>query len=810
MRGQVTEVFKIYDSRDKQLLIPVYQRNYDWKPRHCAQLIVDLKSLVGTGKKHFFGAVVGQPEGSWRWVVIDGQQRLTTVSLIMLALSDLIATEELECVEVGLGEKIKNNFLLTDRNSAETRFRLKPVKDDSEAYRRLFGPESEFIESSNVTANYRYFIKELPQMGCSADEIWDAVCRLEVMHLDLEKDDHPQRIFESLNSTGLALSEADKVRNLVLMSMDSKTQNRIYEDYWNRIEKNVEFETDTFLRWYLVTKTSKTPRINNVYEAFKVFSNRSERQGEGLLEEIRDYSVHYNQLRSAHTGSRQVDARLRRLNLLKQDVVLPLFMPLLAEYRIGTVTEKDLTASIRIVESYLFRRFICEIPTNSLNNLFATLYKDVRKLRTGNTTFAETLAYSLERRTGSGLFPGDEQFRDAFATKNLYKVQTDRRRYIFECLENLNSNDTRDIANALERGDISVEHIMPQTLSEFWNQSLGEESETIHQTWLHRIGNLTVTGYNSMYSNSPFEFKQQTENGFRDSPYRLNKFLRDIDKWGEPELTRRSHEITDDAISYWEYPETSFIPPTVQLPVEPLGTDTDFTNRAIAAFEYEDNKITVRTWLDFLLQIFRILIVMNREKVFEFASTSDWFVVGERSAEAKYGLREIVPGLHLIAQTSTSSKTAMLRRVFDHLHLDPEELIITLGRADEKVENRIEVPFENSPYGELIKFLQPLESLVGLNSTLEDTSDLRAEFRVVIESFKIDSFLSVLGQKPAKFAADPVKMNHATAEQVIALCSSKVFEEERLDPEAVADAISDGTLATWIRALAKSTEVPSR
>lgn len=797
MRGQVTEVFKIYDSRDKQLIIPVYQRNYDWKARHCAQLLSDLVDLAKTDRKHFFGAVVGRPEGSWHWVVIDGQQRLTTVSLLMLALANLASSGAMESSDSGLGMRIKRNYLLTDVDTQETTFRLKPVKDDSDAYQRLFGSESEYIESSNVTANYRYFLNELPGTGLSAEELWDAICRLEVMHLDLEPDDDPQRIFESLNSTGLALSEADKVRNLVLMGLLAKEQNRVYEDYWNRIEKNVDFETDTFLRWYLVTKTSKTPRINQVYDVFKSFAEDSGLGSEKLLEEVREYSDHYRRLRTAATGAKAVDARLRRLNLLKQDVVLPLFMPLLAEYRAGTITERDLAASIRIVESYLFRRFICELPTNALNKVFATLYKDVRKLRTSSATFAEVLAYSLERRTGSGLFPNDEQFRDDFATRNLYKVQADRRRYIFECLENLDSNDTRDISNALERGDLSVEHIMPQTLNDGWKEHLGFESESIHQTWVHRIGNLTITGYNSVYSNSSFQNKKNMESGFSVSPYRLNAGVKSADSWGVEELTLRSNLLTNDAVGYWEYPEITFVPPAVQLPVEPMGTDTDFTNRAIAAFEFEDTKATVRSWQDFLVQVLQLLVLMDRDKVFSFARSSDWFQEEEKPTLESFGVREIVPGLHVISRTSTSAKVALLRRVFTHLRLDPDDIVLTIRKGEGSVE-KVEDELDESPYTVLTKFIALLTPLAGLNSSLEDTVEIRNEIRIAIDSFAIRDFKSILGQTPVAFVSNEEKMKGATPEQIVALCAAKSFAEEQLDPFALHSAIVDGTLVAWL------------
>ncbi|MCQ9388537.1 DUF262 domain-containing protein [Brevibacterium sp. 50QC2O2] len=595
MRGQVTEVYKIYDSRDKELVIPVYQRNYDWKIDNCRQLLDDLAELIATGRrKHFFGAVVGKPDSSWEWVVIDGQQRLTTVSLLMLALSRLVDDGAIEAPDPGLGERLRRNYLLKDQATGDTRFKLKPVKNDARAYRRLFGPESEFIERSNVTANYRYFLTELPKLGLDADQIWDAICRLEVMHLDLEPEDDPQRIFESLNSTGLALSEADKIRNLVLMGLSAKDQEVVYEDFWNRIEVNVGYETDDFLRWYLTAKTSKTPRFDRVYESFKKFAADTGLRGAALLAEVRDYSDCYRRVRAADTGSKAADAKLRKLNILRQDVALPFFMPVIADFRAGALSEGEFVRVIDIIESYMFRRFACDIPTNGLNKVFATLYAELRRIQTPDSRFSDVLAYSLRRREGSGIFPDDQWFAEDFATHNLYKIRSERRQYMFECLENGDSNDVRDIAGRLAEGTLSVEHIMPQTLTEAWRAELGQDATEIHETWLHRIGNLTVTGYNSSYSNSPYEQKRTTENGFAHSPYRLNQEMKESPVWTVEQLRARSERLVREALAYWDYPQTSFVPPKPQLPVEPLGTDTEFTNRIAIRFEYQDATATVR------------------------------------------------------------------------------------------------------------------------------------------------------------------------------------------------------------------------
>ncbi|HCT14070.1 MAG TPA: hypothetical protein DIW82_04550, partial [Corynebacterium nuruki] len=281
LKGQPTEIWKIYNRANSTLEIPVYQRNYDWGIAQCARLFDDLEALAAADRekqpRHFFGAVVGKSEGSWKWVVIDGQQRLTTISLLILAIAHAVEAGDIEAGEdPDLARKLVDDFLLVDANPNNLKFKLKPVKNDAAAYQALFGPEDDFVASSNVTANYRYFRERLRKTSLTAGQVWDAVSRLEVMHLDLEAHDDPQRIFESLNSTGLNLSESDKIRNFVLMNQKLDEQNRLYEQRWNPIEENVDYRTDWFIRWYLTAKTNRTPKESDIFEAFKRFAARSE------------------------------------------------------------------------------------------------------------------------------------------------------------------------------------------------------------------------------------------------------------------------------------------------------------------------------------------------------------------------------------------------------------------------------------------------------------------------------------------------------------------------------------------------------
>ncbi|WP_202421819.1 DUF262 domain-containing protein [Gordonia sp. SID5947] len=790
----------MFDGNSKHLLIPVYQRNYDWKLKHCARLFDDLVDIVGQDREtHFFGAIVGHPEDSFTYVVIDGQQRLTTSSLLMLALVHSLEDGTVTSKDSNLAAKIRDSYLVLKDKHAAVKFKLKPVKNDNDAYSRLLRGDTP-IESSTVTANYRYFRERIAGGELGGDQIWNAIFRLQVMALDLEKQDDPQRIFESINSTGLELSEADKIRNVVLMHEQSHDQEDLYENYWNRIEKAVEYRTDWFIRFYLISKTGKTPRQDAVYEAFREYQSNSKASTRDILAEMRDYAEYSRELNTASTGIAAADKRLRRFNMVKHDVTLPLTMPLLGEVKAGTVSAEDFTQVMVILDSYLFRRFISGVLTSALNKIFATLYSEVHRLRGEGDRFSDVLAYSLRRRTASGRFPTDDEFKESFTTRNLYNIKGENRSYLFECLENNWSNDTHDIAKALESQSISIEHIMPQTLTPAWRNDLGDNAEDIHATWCNRIGNLTVTGYNSSYSNSTFSSKKKRDNGFDASPYRLNALLKSSDVWSVAQLEERTKALTAIALKYWPLPSTQFEPYVPPLPTMPMGDDESFTNRTVVSFEFGDTRKTVASWKDAFLDVIRILVDDRREEVFAYAAESNDLAVVDDSHEVSSSESLVIPGLTVMTATSTRSKLTVLRKMFDHLEIDTDDLVFTLRNTD-TVEPEDTV-VEPGPYAELTKFLPEVEGLSSASSTEEDTRPLRDEFTSAFAAFTVTNLQTALPGKNLPDLETEGFIGTATAEDVLAALSM-MFQVEGLMPQ-FHRLITSGIVARWLTVLASN------
>lgn len=798
MKGSIRRITELFDGNSKHLLIPVYQRNYDWKIKHCARMFDDLVNIVREDREtHFFGAIVGNPETSFTYVVIDGQQRLTTTSLLMLALVHALEAGEANSSDSDLASKIRDSYLVLKDAHDAVKFKLKPVKNDNDAYTRLLRDDNP-IESSTITANYRYFRDRIAAGELTGDETWEALFRLQVMALDLEKQDDPQRIFESINSTGLELSEADKIRNVVLMYQPSHEQEDLYENFWNRIEQAVDYRTDWFIRFYLVSKTGRTPRQDAVYEAFREYQKASRSGIREILSEMRDYAEHSRDLNSANTGIPDADRRLRRFNMIKHDVTLPLTMPLLGEVRAQTVSPADFTEVIKVLDSYIFRRFVCSVPTNSLNKTFATLYSEIHRLRREGDRFSDVLTYSLRRRSTSTRFPSDEEFSESFATRDLYKIKSENRNYLFECLENNDSNDTHDIASALESGSISVEHIMPQTLSTAWRADLGKEADAIHATWCNRIGNLTVTGYNSSYSNSTFQQKKKRDNGFDDSPYRLNSLLKNSDTWNATQLTERTRVLTSIAVEYWPLPTTSFEPYATPLPSVPMGDDESFTNRTVAAFEFGNIHRTVSSWKDALVEVIRTVLADHREEVFAYAADSHDFSVTDTSEGTSASESEVVPGLSVVTATSTRSKMTTLRKLFDHLDIDTDDLQFTLRNSELVEDGR--AADDEGPFSQLTMFIPELEQFHGSSATDSDTRRIRDELISVIKNFAIADPQSVLSDRNLPELESDVFIGSATSDEIIAALRL-LFQVEKVIPGQFHRLVTTGVISRWLNAL---------
>lgn len=681
----------------ERFLIPVYQRNYDWKWDNCVQLLNDIESLIGSERQsHFIGCIVsinGSTDGLTR-IIIDGQQRLTTVTLLFLAIYNLIETGEIQVDNRALRDKIFKSWLIIHYVSDYMDgIKLKPIHDDDLALKRLFKNDGDFITSSNITTNYNKFCDYLKKTKYSIRELVAAIEKLEIIDISLEEGkDDPQLIFESLNSTGLGLTEGDKIRNYILMGADPQKQQEFYEKYWRKIEKccqdNRGNGTSWFIRDYLTLKTGRLPSVNSVYIQFKQRFPDYKTHGEELLIDLLAYAKRYEYLLGITQKDKDLDLCVKRLNWMDRRVVRPFFLEVLKLYEEGVLSLGDVREIFQISETYLFRRSICKRSTAGLNQFFATLAREIVNLdRDGTDNYLEKYKYILLSRKGAALmFPSDKEFLDAFSQNDVYKILASKdRTYLFEKLETFGSNETIDVYEKLDDGEISLEHIMPQSLSSSWRNDLGENAQEIHETWLHRVANLTWTAYNQEYSNKEFRFKKTCEHGFLQSGFHLNKYVAQCEKWGEEELEERDLKLQELALKIWKRPETGYEPHVKDYETCTLANAADFSGVHAIRYKYKDVEYSVGNWKEVLVGVIRLLYGENPAPILQLMNTAEPLLSNRfmTSCEKKTWVDpwKIDSNIYFNTHSTTEKKIAILKRLFEIYGISEDELVFYLHDA---------------------------------------------------------------------------------------------------------------------------------
>ncbi len=680
MRGDAKPLVKMMQGAETRFVIPVYQRNYDWKREQCKRLFDDLEDVVHEGRpSHFFGSIVSKANMERR-VLIDGQQRVTTTFILLAALCKQVEDGAIVSEDPKRTARYVRTQWLIDEFDDVEKLKLKLVKGDQSAFARVVaGDSGKLVDGSNVTENYRYFLDRIAATDLTAEELRDAVKALEVIDISLEDGDNPQLIFESLNSTGLDLSAGDKIRNLILMDLPEKTQEEYYEKYWNPIEVNTEFDVSSFVRDYLAAVTRRTPTIKRVYQTFRDFS--AGRDMGKLLEELLRYSSVYKGIADGTVGSKRIDPVLRRLGLMDMGVMNPYLLSCLVAYEDGTVGEVDMAGALAAVETYLFRRWVVSVPTNALNKVFEQLHWEAMKGVAEGASYADAIKFVFLRREGSGRLPGDAEFRGGYEKTNFYNAGR-WRFYLYDRLENGNNVESMDVVGMLESGTASVEHVMPRTLSKAWRDSLGENADDIHERWLNTMGNLTLTGYNSQYSNSPFAEKRDRKNGFKDSGFRLNKYIASCEAWGPEQMEERFERVWELFMELWPLPTSSYVPAVHEHESHGLDEDYDLTGRKLAAYAFQGARHTTKNWVDMMQGVLRELYTIDPSGIRSVATGVKFPARYFSDRPLDYGF-EVGGGIWFNPGCSTSTKCDALRRIIERV--DGAELSdLTFEVYDEK------------------------------------------------------------------------------------------------------------------------------
>ncbi|WRD43903.1 DUF262 and DUF1524 domain-containing protein [Helicobacter pylori] len=553
MEAKATTLLEFFkQTQTNQFVIPIYQRLYSWKKEQCEQLWDDIIKIGGNDKMngHFIGFILYarvDATHSSPLLIIDGQQRLTTITLLFIALRDHLNDED-EFLGKFSCQKIQNRYLINSDEKDDKRFKLilsEPDRDTllsliDENRRKPSEPSSKIIE------NFKLFEEWIRKNTDKLETIFKGLDKLMVVEISLERGkDNPQLIFESMNSTGKDLTQTDLIRNYILMGLEPEKQEDFYNQYWRAMEedfKQNETLFNQFVRHYLTIKTGDIPNISKVYEAFKRYQQERGIETEALLQDLQKYCGYFCQIAFKKEDDKDLNKALSFLVDLEMDVVYPLLLELYSDYKDGVLSKQDFIPIIALIESYICRRAVCGLGTNGLNKVFASFTKKINK-----DQYLESIkAHFLSLETTKGKFPKDSEFKNLFITIDFYNLK--EKKYFFERLENF---DTKEPVNTQE---CTIEHIMPKTLTKEWERDLGENFQAIHDKYLHTIGNLTLTGYNSEYSNNSFQEKRDMEKGFKQSPLKLNQSLKDLESFGEKEIEKRANDLADWALKIWTYP----------------------------------------------------------------------------------------------------------------------------------------------------------------------------------------------------------------------------------------------------------------
>lgn len=550
MKAEDGNVLKIFNG-DTQFIVPLYQRMYSWKEEQCKRLWDDIVFLEKHNKKgHFIGSIVCVVEsasisGTSKFMVIDGQQRLTTLTILLIALRDFLSSKNVTT-------SITRKFLKNDTENENDKYKLALTYNDKDVLIKLIeNAPVDDIKNSRILDAYNYFSNQISSSDLTQEQIESAIAKLQIVNIILDTSDNPQSIFESLNSTGMDLSQSDLIRNYILMGLSNTEQSDLYRNVWLPTEKLFNYDKqselmDGFFRDYITMKISRIPKEGNVYEEFKKYHQGLNASNQELCADIYSYAKCYTNIIFSKANDAELNEIFADIRLLRMEVAYPFLMYVYNDYNNNKITREDFIKILRYTESYVFRRSICEIPTNSLNKTFAVMKNKINANDYVNSICANYVLLDSYKE-----FPKDEEFSQRFVEKDIYHMRV--RQYILAKLERFDNKEKLDL------GAFTIEHVMPENenLRYGWKEALGDDWQTIHTQYLHTIGNLTLTAYNSEMSDRPFLEKLNMKGGFADTGLRLNSYIRSQTEWNKDKIIERAKILSDNALKIWQFPSVS-------------------------------------------------------------------------------------------------------------------------------------------------------------------------------------------------------------------------------------------------------------
>ena len=546
---------------DTQFVIPIYQRNYDWKKIHCEQLINDILEAGKNEKIHFIGSIVYIHDGLYssgikELVVIDGQQRLTTITLLCIALYHFLKGKNPQDIQAN---KILKQFIVNEFAEENQRLKLKSsANNDSDLKALINEYYSEDDTYSNIITNYKYFKQQISDDN--VEIILRGISMLIFVEVSLDRmQDNAQRIFESMNSTGLDLSQADLIRNYILMNLSAKEQNDVYKKYWEYIEISTRIgdnnKLSEFIRDFLTLKTKCITKEEDVYKTFKhKYPLQNMLQLEQVLSEIKQLAKPYSRLLClTKEEDKKIQQEIKNINLLKINTSYPFLMKVYNDYLESKIDKECYYRILRFIQTFAIRRFVLDLPTNSFNKIFMVLYDKIDQ-----TNYEISIYKYIMSLGGKQRIPNNNEIRETLKDKDIYSAKGKNREYLLAQLENWQNKEFVEIVG---NDNITIEHIFPQTPSDEWKIQLNKnEYNDFASTYLHTLGNLTLSGNNGSLGNKTFTQKkfmnqEGKEQGYIYSRLWINSYLKQIDTWNVETYQERTRILTNRFLEIWKLPE---------------------------------------------------------------------------------------------------------------------------------------------------------------------------------------------------------------------------------------------------------------
>jgi uncharacterized protein with ParB-like and HNH nuclease domain len=680
MKANELQINNFLQAPNVQFVIPVYQRNYDWTNSECKELLNDIIAVEQANRgTHFIGSIVFVHEGTYstsevkELVIIDGQQRLTTINILYVALYRFAKAND----RANDAERIFNLFLTNQYVKNESsKLKLKQTDASSMAFDAIVnGRESDNLPYSNVIENFNFFRSVIS--SDNFDTILNGLNRLIFVEISLERDkDDPQRIFESLNSTGLDLSQSDLIRNFILMDLPPREQTKIFENIWNPIEENAKdlikqkSLVSDFIRDYLTLKTKKIPNKNKVYPEFKkLYPDKKEEHFYQELENIKSLSFHYRKFVNPSTEAEPaVRKELEYINRLEINVAFPFLLQVFEDFDNGMINKEELIKILKLIQSYTWRRFVVGLPTNALNKIFMTLYSEVDA-----EEYYESIAKALLKKRGSAKFPRNEEVKIALRDKDLYNTQSKNKNYLFELLENYNNREYVNTNNE----NITIEHIFPQNPSSEWSTQLSQDDYfSLKEKNLNTIANLTLSGNNGALGNKDFQSKKHMNNdgleqGYAYSRLWLNNYLKSIEEWNMKTYDTRFEMIYDRFLNIWQIPEVDVSMENTEEDEQNIFDAEEPKHKKLEYFIFDNTKVETEIIAQMYFYVIRSLYEKNSQLLL---NHPDIFKITRKTSDFR-AAQEVINGWFIESNIDSNTKFATLKRLLSLFEMEEELLI---------------------------------------------------------------------------------------------------------------------------------------